>query len=332
VPIPAPIGPDSSGVVGALATAQELEALPTSGAAWDRLLAAAKTRDGSPDLADQDSTHAAETLAAALVHARTGDKAQRDHVVSVLRDLPDASLSGARVLSVARQLGGYALAADVIGYRDAAFTSWIGDMRTKDLGGHGRWTSITQTSEDSANNWGAWALATRIAISAYLGDSADLERAAAVFRGFTGERASYAGFRKTSDFDATWACGSQEWVPINPASCGDRGGAIVEDISRSSGSYPSVDDTGRTYSWEVLGGVTMSAYVLEQVGYADVWTWGDSALLRAAQFLEDHGGYPARYTVNQYIPHMINNAYDVRLGPVAAAGYGRQFGFSDWLG
>lgn len=331
VPTPEAATPDSSRAGGALPTVQAIAAAPSSGAPWNRLLAAAKTRDGGPDLADQDSKHAAETLAAALVYAKTGDTAQRDYVVSVLRSLPKASLSGARVLSVGRQLGGYAQAADVIGYRDAAFTSWIGSMRTKDLGGHGRWTAISQTSEDSASNWGAWAMATRISISSYLGDKADLERAAAVFRGFTGERASYAGFRKTNDFDPTWACGGQQWVPINPASCGGRGGAIVEDISRSSGSYPSVDDTGLTYSWEVLGGATMSAHILEQAGYADVWTWGDKALLRAAQFLEENGGYPVQYTVNQYIPHMINNAYEVNLGPVREAGYGRQFGFTDWL-
>jgi hypothetical protein len=36
--------------------------------------------------------------------------------------------------------------------------------------------------------------------------------------------------------------------------------------------------------------------------------------------------------VNQHIPHVINNEYGVKLGPVAAAGHGRQYGFSDWLG
>jgi len=37
------------------------------------------------------------------------------------------------------------------------------------------------------------------------------------------------------------------------------------------------------------------------------------------------------YTTNQYIPWEINNAYGVNLGPVNAAGFGRQFGFTDWL-
>jgi len=322
----------SGGMQGALTSAQEVQSLPTSGAAWEALVAAANTRSGSADLADQDSKHAAQTLAAALVFARTGDTAQRDHVVSVLRALPGASLSSARVLSVGRQLGGYALAADVVGYRDPAFTSWIGDMRTRDLGNHGRWTTISGTSEDSASNWGTWAMSTRIAISAYLGDATDVARAATVFRGFTGDRAAYSGFRKTAGFNATWACDSEAWVPINPASCGDKGGALVEDISRSSGNYPSVDSTGLMYSWEAMGGATLSARLLERAGYSDVWSWGDRALLRAAQWLKGHGGYPPPYSVTQHIPHVINDAYGADVGPVAPAGYGRQFGFTDWLG
>lgn len=317
-------------VSGLVAGAADLASRPTSGPAWNALLAAANDHSGSVDLTDQESTHAARTLGSALVYARTGHAGQRDHVVSVLRQLPTSSLSGARVLSVGRQLAGYVIAADLVGYRDAAFTAWAGSMRTKDIGGHGRWTTLSGTSENSASNWGAWAMSSRIAISAYLGDTADLQRAATVFRGFTGERAAYAGFEETSDFDPSWACGDA-WVPINPSSCGARGGAIVEDISRSGGSYPSVDSTGLTYSWEVLGGATLSARLLERAGFRDVWSWGDRALLRAATFLRAHGGYAPDYRVNQYIPHEINAAYRTNLGPVGAAGYGRQFGFSDWL-
>jgi hypothetical protein len=327
-----PLGSSSGRVPGALTTAEELQSLPTSGAAWEALVSAAEVRSDEIDLSEEDSQHAAETLASALVYARTGDTEQRDHVVSVLEELPDASLSGARVLSVGRQLGGYALAADLVAYREAEFTEWIGGMRTEELGGHGRWRSISETSEDSANNWGTWAMATRIAISSYLRDDSDLERAAEVFAGFTGVPDAYDDFRRTDDFDPSWVCGDERnWVPINPASCGDRGGAIVEDISRSSGSYPEVDDEGLMYSWEVLGGATLSARLLERAGFRDVWSWGDRALLRAAEFLHDRGGYPPEYSVLQYIPHEINAAYGVDLGPLEPAGYGRQFGFSDWL-
>ena len=58
---------------------------------------------------------------------------------------------------------------------------------------------------------------------------------------------------------------------------------------------------------------------------------GRQALLRAATFVQQHGGYAPAYTDNQYIPWMINKAYGVHMGPLSPAGYGRQFGFTDWL-
>lgn len=309
----------------------KLLSLPTSGSAWTTMLSVANGSVGSPDLANQDNLHAGRTVAAAMVYARTGQTAYRDKVVGELRKLPSQSLSGARVLSVARQLAGYAVAADLVGYRDPAFVSYLGDMRTRTIGGHSRWTSVSQTSENTASNWGAWAMASRIAISLYVGDKADVARAATVFKGFTGDRSAYAGFQPTQDFDASWACDPNAWVPINPASCGTKAGAIVEDISRTGAAYPAVDDTGRTYSWETLGGATLSARLLARGGFPDVYQWSDQALLRAAQFLQRNGGYAPMYTTNQYIPWEINTAYGVNIGPVNPAGFGRQFGFTDWL-
>ena len=309
----------------------KLLTLPTSGSAWNTLLSVANGSVGSPDLANQDNVHSGRTVAAAMVYARTGQTTYRDKVVGELRKLPSSSISGARVLSVARQMAGYAIAADLVGYRDPAFVSYMGDMRTRTIGGHSRWTSVSQTSENTASNWGAWAMASRIALSRYVGDKADVARAATVFKGWTGDRSAYAGFETTQDFDASWACNPSAWVPINPASCGAKAGAIVEDISRTDAAFPAVDDTGRTYSWETLGGATLSARLLARGGYPDVYQWSDQALLRAGQFLQRNGGYAPLYTTNQYIPWEINTAYGVNIGPVNPAGFGRQFGFTDWL-
>lgn len=310
----------------------KLASLPTTGAPWKSMKAVADADLGTPDLSDQDNKHAGRTVAAALVFARTGQTVYRDKVNAELRELTQSpKLSAARVLSVSRQLGGYAIAADLVGYRAPAFVALVADLRTRHIGNHGRFVNVTQTSENTSSNWGAWALASRIAVSRYVGDTADVSRAAKVFRGFTGERDAYSGWQKTADFDPTWACGGSAWVPINPASCGARGGALVEDISRSAGVYPAVDDKGRTYSWEVLGGATMSATLLRHGGHPDVDKWGDRGLLRAAQFLARNGGYAPLYSTNQYIPWVINQTYGVALGPVQPAGLGRQFGFTDWL-
>lgn len=309
----------------------DLMALPTRGSAWSALLEVAQSDPGSIDLEDQDNVHAGRLLAAALVYGRTGEKRYQTEVQTALSELPQAELDDARVLSVGRQLAGYVVAADLVGYRDPEFMEYVGEMRTYEIGGHDRWTTLTNTSENTASNWGAWALTSRIAISAYLDDTTDLKQAAKIFRGFTGDRGAHDDFQKTDDFDPSWSCDPARWQPINPPSCGDRSGAIVEDISRSKGSYPEVNENGRTYSWETLGGATLSAELLSHAGYPDVWTWGDDALLRAAEFLQRFDGYPPSYSTNQYIPWVINDAYDADLGPVQPAGYGRQYGYSDWL-
>lgn len=310
---------------------EELMALPTDGGPWEALVDVAREDPGEADLADQSSTHAGRLLASALAFARTGQESYRLTVEEALDALPTADLDGARVLSVSRQLAGYVIAADLVGYREPAFVAFVDTLRTYELGGHSRWRDLTSTSEDSASNWGAWALASRIAASRYVGDDEDVERAARVFRGWTGDREAYDGFRRTEAFDESFACRPREWVPVNPADCGDLSGALVEDISRSKGSWPDVDRKGLTYSWEALGGAVLSALLLEGAGHADVWEWGDRALLRAAQFLHRSGAYPPRYDVNQYIPWSVNRAYDVDLGPLEPAGYGRQYGYTDWL-
>ena len=225
------------------------------------------------------------------------------------------------------------MAAGLVGYRASAFVRFMSKLRTRYIGNHGRFVSMSQTSGNTASNWGAWSLASRIAIDVFVRDRRDLARAARIFRGFLGNRHAYAGFKRTMDFDASYVCGSaRAWRPINPAGCGDKSGAIVEDISRSSRRWPHVDDVGRTYSWETLGGATLSARVLFHHGYPGVYGWSNRALLRAARFQQRHGGYRPLYTTNQYVPWSINKAYHIKLGPVSSlAGFGRQDGYTDWL-
>ena len=120
-------------------------------------------------------------------------------------------------------------------------------------------------------------------------------------------------------------------MPINPAGCGDRDGAAVEDISRSAGSYPAFDETGLKYSWEVLGGVTLTRQAALAAPATPTSGWSDRAILRAAEFLARNGGYARRRTASPAHTWMINNAYGTTSDPTNPAGYGRQFGFTDWL-
>ena len=97
-------------------------------------------------------------------------------------------------LALGRELLAYVIAADLVKLPadlDPAFRSWLDAVRREDLDGR----TLVSTHEDRPNNWGTHAGASRIAVALYLGDRADLERAARVFRGWLGDRTSYASFR-----------------------------------------------------------------------------------------------------------------------------------------
>ncbi len=330
----------------------ELLSLPTSGTAWSSLKNVADGSWGSPDLCNQDVKHGAKALAGALVYARTGTVSYYTKVRNAIMSAVGTEQVGCHnaILSLGRQLGSYVLAADLIelsGSDDSSFRSWLDKIRTRELGGHGRWTSLVGTHGDSPNNWGAFAGASRIAASLYLGDTADVAVAAKIVRGFFGDRSAYSGFRgqgsKNSalyDGERAWACDDSPsaWVPINPActkSSINLDGAIVSDIMRDDqGLIWPAGKTGIMYTLESLQGLTLQTELLYRNGYSGAWTWSDSALRRAAALVTRNGRAGGAswnyYSVNYHVPWLLNFRYDLNL-PTMSAGHGRIFGYTDWL-
>jgi len=319
----------------------EFMALPTSGPAWDRLLDWAAQSPGQADLRDQDDRHGVITLASALVYARTGGEDYRERARRQIMDVIGTEKvgSGNSILALGRQLGAYVLAADFIGLDgddDVRFREWLDGIRTQELGGHGRWRSLVGTHEDSPNNWGAFAGASRIAASLYLGDTADVARAAQVFRGFLGDRASYSSFQEV-DGAKSWACEPKTYTPINPA-CERDGidvdGAIVRDIDRGGNRKWPPGKDGISYTLEALQGLVLQAELLRVNGYPDAWEWSDEALKRAADLVTrsgDSGGQTwNRDEVDVHLPWLLNARYGLGL-PTEPAGIGRVFGYTDWL-
>jgi hypothetical protein len=97
-------------------------------------------------------------------------------------------------LSLGRQLMAYVLAADfaqLTGTGEAKFRSFLTTIRRKIIGGHSIWNSLYRTHVRSATNWGAYAGASRIAASLYLGDRTDVAAASRVTRGFLGDRSAF---------------------------------------------------------------------------------------------------------------------------------------------
>ena len=324
-----------------LMTRARLQSLPTSGAAWTALVAFADAPFGTPNLHDQDGRHDVDALAAALVYARTGDGRYRELARRAILAAIGTEREGATnsILALGRQLGAYVLAADFIelsGADDERFRAWLTDIRTRTLGGHGRWISLVGTHEDSANNWGAFAGASRIAASLYLGDTDDVQRAAQVLRGFLGDRTAWDRFQPVEG-SASWACEPTSYVPVNPP-CSrdgiDLDGAIVRDIDRGGNLKWPPGRKGVAYTLEALQGLTLQAELISENGYGDAWHWSDDALRRAADVVTRSGAAGGRTwnrsEVSYHLPWLLNARYGLGL-PTRPAGQGRIFGYTDWL-
>jgi hypothetical protein len=222
------------------------------------------------------------------------------------------------------------IAADLVGLEpaeDVTFRAWLRRTLTETLDG----MTLQSTHEDRPNNWGTMAGASRAAVAAYLGDAAELARTAQVFKGWLGDRASYAGF---SYGDLSWQFDPSQPVGINPAGATKDGesidGALPDDMRRGCSFQFPPCHTG--YAWEALQGVTVQAEILHRAGY-DAWNWEDQAIRRAALFLDAldrrYGGWWAEGD-DEWSPWLINHAYGASFTATSAARPGKIMGWTDW--
>lgn len=325
-------GKPSARQSGIWITAEELRRLPISGAAWNAVKADADGSLGEPNVADQNSSHDVKTLAAALVYARTGDVRYRRKAADAVAGAIGTE-QGGRTLALGRNLVSYVIAADLVDLRtydpagDARFRAWLAAVRRAPLSGR----TLISTHEQRANNWGTMAGASRIAAAAYLGDTADLARAAAVFRGYLGDRAAYAGFRYG---DRSWQPDASRPVAIVPAGAQRNGvsidGALTEEMRRGCGFKMPPCSTG--YPWEGLQGAVVQAELLARQGFP-AWQAQDRALLRAAQFLARldaaYGGWWASGD-DAWQPWLLNHAYGTRFPASSPTRPGKLMGYTDW--
>ncbi len=332
-------------------SSSELMSLPTSGTAWDKMRTTAYGSWGTVDLKNQDNKHAIYTLAGALVYARTGDTALRskvrDAIIAAKRTLDESgewqTTNG--VLATGRQLGAYVISADLINLKsydsstDNEFRSWLNMIRTTNIGTHSRWKNLKYTCENATANWGAFACASRIAASIYLGDSADVQRSASIIRAFFGERNYYPAdalgtsgyFQHTTDYQTSWACNESTWTGINPP-CVKLGvnidGTLVEDASRGGACCVPLG-AGISYPWETLQGLFVSAELLYRTGsYGNPYSWSNQALKRAMDFMQRSGwGITGPAT---YVPWMASVRYNTNY-PKTSGSSGRIMSWGDWL-
>ncbi len=320
--------PDSTGI---WISPAELASLPTSGPAWNSLLAEANGACGTPDLSDQNQNNNVCVMAKALVFARTGQARYRMDVVRALGEIVDAPLYDGRALALGRELAAYVISADLIDLEryspalDSRFREALRELLTT-FTTEGP-SSLVECHELRPNNWGTHCGASRAAVAAYLGDSIQLARVAQVFRGWLGERDSYAGF---SYGDLSWQCDPSQPVGINPPGCSRGGhsidGVLPDDQRRSGGfAWPPAKEN---YVWEALEGALVQAVILQRAGYP-AFEWGDRALLRAARWLHDQAHYPADGD-NTWQPHLLNHYYGTHFPAPIPASPGKNVGWADW--
>jgi outer membrane biosynthesis protein TonB len=326
-PTPAPTATPPAGSSGdyILMSRSALLALPKSGAGWDQVLTWASKPVATVDLSDQDDSDDIVAFAKGLVYARTGTAQYRDEAIRMLQSAVGTEYPG-DTLGVARNFTPLVLTADLIGYRDAAWMGWVSRMRT--WANPDRGYTIVSMHEKRPNNWGTHAGAGRIAADLYLGDRTDLARAAAVFRGYLGDRAAYAGF--VFGTDLTWQCDPLRPVGINPAGCTRSGmsiDGIIPDDMRRGGSLPTVGTDGVSYTWEGLQGVLLQAELLSRAGYA-AWDWEDRAVYRAFRRINALGHAASGDDLWQ--PWLIDRRFGTDYAALASRP-GKSFGFTDWL-
>jgi hypothetical protein len=319
---PAPVPPAAGTILIDRAT---LLALPTSGSAWTSLKARADLPVGAPNLSNQDDPNDVTALAKALVYARTGVVRYRDETITMLKLAVGTEYPG-DTLGIARGVAPLVLAADLVGWRDPAWMSWLSKLRTWPNPDRGY--SLVSMHEKRPNNWGTHAGAGRIAADLYLGDMTDLARAAKVFKGYLGDRASYAGFTYGSDL--SWQANPLSPVGINPPGATLSGtvlDGIMPDDMRRGGSRPVVGDLGQMYTWEALQGTLLQAELLSRHGYA-AWGWQDRAIFRAFSRINVLG-YPAEGD-DRWQVWLINRRYGTSY-TTSATTPGKSFGYTDWL-
>lgn len=326
--------PSSSGI---WISPAEIAILPTSGSAWNNVLSEANSDCGRVELSDQAQRTNTCIMAKALVFARTRETAYRTDVVSALTQIVTAGTYHGRALALGRQLGTYVIAADLIDLKrhdpvlDDLFRRTLVRLRTTHTSGAA--SSLIDCHEKRPNNWGAHCGATRAAIAVYLEDDDDLARAAQVFRGYLGDRSSYAGFRyggPSGEEDLSWQCDPARPVGINPRGCVRDGlslDGVLADDQRRAGRF-TTPPPRENYAWEALQGLLVQGVILHRAGYP-AWDWQDRALLRAVEWLHVIANYPAEGD-DTWQPHLVNHYYGTSFPAPSPTLAGKNVGWTDW--
>lgn len=336
----------------------ELMAKPTSGPGWDYMKQVVDQPWETPRLGNGRVRVHTRVLGAALIYARTGDVTYRDKVINALKQIPGSytasseSDGGSSLLDTARTTYAYVMAADLIGFSQSTvcnngqtWRQFLEEVRTKEITGNTRWKTLEFTSQDSASNWGTYALSSHLAVSIALNDTAAISRNTEIFKRYLGDTTSTAppfnpsSSYKYNDNGATWDMTPTLQRGINPDVAGDRrSGSLVEDLMRSDYDFGAfyvqsvpcctVYPTGRLYQAEIFDGL-LAINMLFKARSNDYKDFQNQAIRRAFDFYMRNGG-PYDPNSGDYLPIAINKWYGTNY-EVVGDSYARHLGYGNWL-
>lgn len=178
------------------------------------------------------------------------------------------------------------------------------------------------------NNHGSYARASALAVALYTGNTAERDELIKIFKGWLGDRASYAGFAPQSDL--SWQCNPSAPVPLNPKGCvkdGHNIDGVLTDEQARGGSFswpPPKED----YVYGGLAGPIVMAELLSRAGYP-AWEWQDKALLRAFTWVHEQADFPAGAD-DTWQPHLVNYHYGTDFPAPTPSRSGKNMGWTDW--
>lgn len=296
-----------------LLTDADLTALPTSGTAWNRLVAKASTDPGTPNLGNLDQPEPAACLSVALRYAKDGGGLGKARCVSFVQAAMGTESGAAQPLNPYRVIGTIMQIADLVGMTGAevgrngqTFNAWVQSLPYKVIPGQTNWNTLWKCSDTSGNNWGACARTSLLACALWMVKkgltptgvpsgapaTAGALRDAVIarFKRWCGDTSVPNTFVATGAFQSSWAVtaypGSQG--PINPVSSLVRSGvsldgAQAEDASRST--FPTTTGAGQHYQYESLESAVVAIAFLVNNGYSDAKTYGSNGVRRNYQYM-----------------------------------------------
>jgi hypothetical protein len=303
---------------------------PRTGRGWTEMYNFAKgDAPGPVTVKDQKSNNSAWAHACSYVYAATGDMVFYNKALGALKALASPSLPIDRALGLAREIQGYVAAAEglQLAKNDPDFDAVLQKkfryfLTCPTSGGPAR---LTKSMEERANNWETHATAAILLLARYLKDDALFNYAIKIFKGYLGDRSSYAGFKYDQPGWQEWQSNPKEPVGINPKGATlmidgelrNVDGVLPEEARRGgSPSWPLPKTCPTTYPWEANQGLGVSMLTALNAG-VDLRPASNWAHKRNIVWLYDE----AHWTIqgdDAFLVPILNLLYpDLKLAPVS---------------